>query len=455
MGRLVYWRSDFYLWNGRSYSMLPEDVLEAWVSRFVREHTWKRRVGGEMKVTAGSPTRSMVRNVTGIVRDHWPLRPDPAPPLWLGKGEAQRTIVLHDCVLDVERFLAMAKDEEGVGDLTGVHTPDLFSVNELEFDWDPAASCPKWDAFLAEVLPEEAHRATMSEWFGYCLIPSQDYQAIMIFQGEGANGKSIIQSVLRRLVGVKNCSAVALDDLHRPHATSPLVGKLVNWAGEWGFIDKEAVSILKRISGGDSIMIDPKYKPRFEMRLPTRFCISTNEAPRLQDRSDAIWRRLLTVPFKVQIDPERQREPGELVDDLCSELPGILLWALGGLVELVKRGGFMEDAHMIELKEEYRAAANPEATFCDEHLAVDEECFAYTDDVFREYRDWCRRGEFKPMNREHFGRQMRRWWSKRPETAGAELGLSQPRAAGGGRRRRYEGVRLLMFEPGVAGMEGG
>jgi len=241
--------------------------------------------------------------------------------------------------------------------------------------------------------------------------------------------------VLRRLVGADNCASVPLEVLHQPHATAGLLGKLVNFSNEFGYIASEGEAVLKGISGGDEVHIDPKYREPFEARIDARFMVSTNTPPRIADRSQGLWRRLMVLPFTVQIPFWVQRPFGELLGELCSELPGIFLWAVAGLARLRARGGFQDTKATNEMRESYRLASNPAGAWCEERLAVVAETSIAVSTIYADYREWCLENGYKPLNSSHFSGEVRRWAHK----AGLTVPTDLPR------RRDSEGRRYRFF----------
>ena len=90
-----------------------------------------------------------------------------------------------------------------------MHRPQLFSLTCLPFAYDPAATCPQWEAFLNYVLESDQKRiALLQEYFGYCLIPGNKYQKFLMLEGVGGNGKGVTAAVLQEMLGASNVSNV-------------------------------------------------------------------------------------------------------------------------------------------------------------------------------------------------------------------------------------------------------
>lgn len=71
----------------------------------------------------------------------------------------------------------------------------------LPVNYNPdALEAATWLAFLEQLLyPEDI--PTLQEFIGYCLIPSNKGQRMMIIKGNGGEGKSQIGAVLNSLLG--------------------------------------------------------------------------------------------------------------------------------------------------------------------------------------------------------------------------------------------------------------
>ena len=92
------------------------------------------------------------------------------------------------------------------------------------------------------------------------------------------------------------------------------------------------------VSGEDSLTIDRKYREPWTDRLPTRFVVLTNELPRLTDSSGALASRFIVFVLRRSFYGS---ENPKLTDELLSEAPAILNWALEGLDRLNERGHFL------------------------------------------------------------------------------------------------------------------
>lgn len=73
------------------------------------------------------------------------------------------------------------------------------------------------------------------------------------------------------------------------------------------------------------------------------------------------------------------------------ELPGMFRWALEGLAELRRQGGFSLPESCVTIRDQYRRDNNPAMQFLLEDLEVDPsgETHLAKKDIYAAYRRWC------------------------------------------------------------------
>jgi hypothetical protein len=172
-------------------------------------------------------------------------------------------------------------------------------------------------------------------------------QKLIFLVGAPGTGKSVIERVIEALIGT-GCANSAISSLGGPHGMVNLVGasviKLSDVRGSMGWRKSElgelALSNLLKITGGDPVLINPKYRPEFTAVLSQCVIAISNDIPGfLIDGHGALGRRLEVIDFGLP-DPDRMVDP-TLADMIIQyELPGILGRALDGLDRLREAGSF-------------------------------------------------------------------------------------------------------------------
>ena len=127
--------------------------------------------------------------------------------------------------------------DEALGDLSAPsihpHSPEWFNDSVFPFAFDVMAEAPLWEAFLDQVLEGDAERiAVIQELFGYCVIPGNSFHKFFLFEGQGANGKSVGLKMLEAMLGRENISSVPLGLFGERFQLVSTIGKLANIAPE-------------------------------------------------------------------------------------------------------------------------------------------------------------------------------------------------------------------------------
>ena len=75
-----------------------------------------------------------------------------------------------------------------------------------------AKNCVRWEQFLDEVTVGDGDlKLLLQMWFGYCLSVDTSQQKFLLVVGDGANGKSVLFSILAELLGDANVSHIPLE----------------------------------------------------------------------------------------------------------------------------------------------------------------------------------------------------------------------------------------------------
>lgn len=325
-------------------------------------------------------------------------------PVWLGSasaGKSKNLLSMSNGLLDLDAAV------EGKIECLQAPTPEWFSLTRWGYSFDPAATCPKFEKFLSEVLPGQDERNLLQEFLGYCLTFDTSMQKFLILVGEGANGKSVVTEVATHLIGFDNVTHVGLERFGERFALAPTIGKLVNIVSEVGKVGSIAEEVLKAIATGDRISVEFKFRTHTQARPTVRLIFATNELPTFNDRTDGLWRRALILQFPITIPEDRQdRKLAKKIID--TELSGVFNWAITGLRRLRQRGGFKIPASSRHAGDEHRRASNPARQFLEEVYCPLAEAKVPCSTVRNEYREWCGEHGVQPLTDQQFGQEVRR-----------------------------------------------
>jgi len=267
------------------------------------------------------------------------------------------------------------------------HSHKFLSTIQLPVNYDPNAKCELWQKVVSEDLyPEDV--PVLQEAFGYALYPENIAQKMIIFLGEGNNGKSLILHVLESLIGKEHVATVSPQEIENNRfAISQLFGKLVNIFPDLPSAMLQSTGKLKALVSGDSLTMEEKFKKPFSFRNRAKFFFSANILPKTSDNTLAFYRRLVIVNFPKTFD-ESTADPS-LSDKLTAELSGILNWTLEGLKRLKENGfRFSYKKSIEEIQEIYTRASNPVKAFLDEETVEDSEAYIVKQELYEKYKDY-------------------------------------------------------------------
>lgn len=225
------------------------------------------------------------------------------------------------------------------------HDPAAYCSKIAPVDYDPAATCPTWERFIAEITGNDADLAAfLRRAAGYTLTGNTGEQALFFAYGVGANGKSTFLGILAAILGdyaTKIPSdALMMRDRNTTGNASPelarLAGARLVLASELDDGRRLSESTVKDMTGGDMITARHLRQEYFDFKPAFKLWIYGNHKPLISGTDEGIWRRVKQIPFTVTIPASRRDKA--LFGKLWAEASGILAWAVRGCLEW-QRGG--------------------------------------------------------------------------------------------------------------------
>jgi putative DNA primase/helicase len=277
---------------------------------------------------------------------------------------------------------------------------------------NPDATCPEWIKFLNRVFDHDAELiGFIQRAIGYTLTGSVSEQCMFILIGTGANGKSTFLKTLHHLFG-DYAAAVPMATLMDQKNGSPqtndlayLVGKRFVSALEGERGQRLAESKIKMMTGGDRIACRALYQDYFEFDPQYKLWLATNNLPTISGTDDAIWRRIMVIPFPVTI-PAGERDQ-RLGDRLATELPGIFAWAMEGLREW-RTQGLNPPRRVLQSTGNYREENDTVGQWIESACMVKPELHSTMKELHDSYKSWCENSGAEAMQNSCFGKELTR-----------------------------------------------
>ncbi len=325
-----------------------------------------------------------------------------------------------------------------------------YVLRKCGCSYDPAAKCPRFDAFMEQVLPDQEVREFVIRTLGYSLTGSTIQQMLFFFYGQGANGKSTLVEVIQTLLGDYSWKADASLFLKRKQEGEsqlkfgPLKGRRFVIGSEVEDGAELAAGRVKDLTGGDTMQGRLQYGLAFQFAPTHKLWFYGNTKPVINDPSNGIWRRLCLIPFNVKI-PEGQRDL-HIVDNLCAELPGILNKLLAGCLEW-QTAGAKPPASVMAAVAAYKDDEDSVAEFIQQECALDPKARTHRGTLYLAYSQWSEANGNRYVYRDRrFFERLRHF----PGVTDMDPGTNTPlrgsvRDAQGIERfiRPFKGIRLL------------
>ena len=323
-------------------------------------------------------------------------------------------------VIDLQTGLLCQRDREHL------HT----KVVKVEFD--QLATAPVWAKFLDTVTGGNVEmKSFLQRAVGYTLTGSTKEQVLFLLYGNGSNGKTTFLEAVRTITGDYGSQADfnTFLKLHNERVRDDIAilrGSRFVSAVEADAGKRLDESMIKQLTGGDRITARHLYGEYFEFHPQFKIWLGANHLPEVHGSDYGIWRRLLAVPFDVQIPAaELDRDLG---DKLRDEASGILAWAVRGCLEW-QRIGLNPPEKVTQSGSDYRMSMDPVTTFVAEVCQTGPGLRSLFRRLVDEYEGWAKDEGHRSMNNREFSKRL------------TELGY--PRIRGGKGVSMREGIELL------------
>jgi putative DNA primase/helicase len=299
--------------------------------------------------------------------------------------------------------------------------------------FDPAATCPRWLAFLERIFAGNQDIAGFVQRLaGYGLTGGIAEHILSIFYGPGSNGKTTLCETLLSLWGdyggpaAPDLLMAKRDDTH-PTGVADLHGKRLVVSQEVGEGRRLHETLVKQLTGGDTIKARRMRQDYWQFRPTHKLILYTNHKPIVRGTDHAIWRRIALVPFTVTIPEEEQDK--ELTEKLAAELPGILNWALEGC-RAWQQGGLRPPPDVRAATEQYRQEEDDLGEFLAECTVAEAGATIDAATVYQLYQGWALGHgltDKEKMTQTMFGRRLgERFTRERPGGRWRYRGLRKP-----------------------------
>ncbi|MDO5060911.1 MAG: phage/plasmid primase, P4 family [Actinomycetaceae bacterium] len=225
-----------------------------------------------------------------------------------------------------------------------------------------------FDEWLSDLFSEDEKRVTLFwEILAASLRVYKSYEkAFFFYSASGSSGKSTLLYLMRNILGQRNCASLSLGAFGKHFGCEPLLGVsavLTDETDTYGFM-KECKEFKQYVTH-DVITVQRKGVKAVQWRPRGIVVQAGNELPEFSDKTDAMTRRFIFVPFDRcftgEFDPSIKselmvdREVQEYVLRRALELPEFVCFTEGKATKALRQQARVHNDPVLEWWLEQRA----------------------------------------------------------------------------------------------------
>lgn len=292
--------------------------------------------------------------------------------------------------------------------------PDKIFFTKIPVTYNPLAVCPGIEQHFKTVLKKEEDSEVMFELFGFLLYKEYFIEKGVMFIGDGRNGKSKTIDLMKRFIGVENCSSIHLQDFERDNfAQGELFNKLANLPGDLDDTTLDHTGTFKTLTGRDLIAAPRKFLTRVKFINFAKMVFACNKLPKTRDTSPAFWNRWVLFEFpytflseqEICILKEEDKKNVKLrdtniIEKLSSpdELSGLLNRSLDGLHRLFSNKDFSNSQGVKAIKDLWIRKSDSFLAYCLDHIEEADDIRIEKKVLRVAYAKYCKKHKVKPLS---------------------------------------------------------
>lgn len=185
-----------------------------------------------------------------------------------------------------------------------------FTPYYIKIDYDPdAPAVQRVDDYIDQLTDgDEEYKTLLAEVMGYPMITDPERISnvgkFFIFRGNGANGKSTLLKIMRRIYESRNCSALSIKQCADPRYQVSMLGKLANLGDdiEPEPINSAEMKIIKNICTADTVETRRLYQQSMHVTYTAKLFFTANSDIRSYEKGYSYQRRVMWMPMFNVVD---------------------------------------------------------------------------------------------------------------------------------------------------------
>lgn len=294
------------------------------------------------------------------------------------------------------------------------HDSDYLSSIQLNVKYNPNyINHGYWDSFINTLTMGDSElKAIIQEWYGLIL---SNYNAtypkkLLLLYGPGNTGKSKLISVLEQLLGKDNSESIQMQELGGRFALGNIFKTRLLCYGDLPSraIDDNSLTILKVITGGDTLSVERKGIDPFKVEYRGALMYSCNELPVITgDLGKHVFDRFMIIPCDNPI-PKEQQNPN-LLEQLLLDKEYIFAWSLEGLKRLLNNNfNFTYSEKSETAKKGYSLKSDNVRAFIEENydITANKKDRIRLTELYSTYQIYCMQNGKRAVGKDVFKKRM-------------------------------------------------
>lgn len=293
------------------------------------------------------------------------------------------------------------------------HRREDFITLVAPVNYVPNATSEILEKFIDRILPDEELKEFVQVAAGYGITGDTSEEKLFFAYGPAATGKSTLFAGIKATLGDYGSQTDFTTFLDQGkngavrNDVARLAGKRFVLTSEVDEGKKLAESLVKQITGNDTITARFLYQESFEFVPKMKIFMAANFRPKVNANDNAMWRRICQIPFIVHI-PKDERDPSikKFLSDPVNGGPAILSWLVDGCLKW-QRDGLNIPKIVEDFTNEYKEEMDPIRDFLDDCCVKGTYANVNNTKLYQEYEDWAKEtGEKYIMSRKRFSQSL-------------------------------------------------
>lgn len=379
-------------------------------AEFLKNNDHIKRINGQLYVYRDGVYVPGSREISRIMIKYIPMLKD-----------SQRAEVLKyleiiceaNCKQADARFIAFNNGIYDIADDKLIEfSPDIVITNKVPWDYEPTAYSELADKTLNKLTcGNKQIRELLEECIGYCFYRRNELSKSFILTGDKANGKSTFLDMIKNVLGEGNYSTLDLEELNERFSVALMSGRLANIGDDISdeFLQGRTLATFKKVVSGNQIKAEFKGQDAFFYSPYVKLLFSANDIPPMKDKTGAIMRRLVIIPFNAKFSKDDPDFDPYITWKLQDErvMKYLIILGIEGLKRVLENRQFTEPKEVKDELREFEIRSNPILLFLNE-TPINEIVNHSNWEVFKNYKIFCVERGFQEMTLINFSREINR-----------------------------------------------